>query len=91
MRTETHLKGREVLALWMKSCNIKDFPELPTAAVQNGMGKNGEKRDFLSSPTGETYITQGKNSARKSCLVIYLDALPQPLSAQLKEGKCCCF
>jgi len=32
----------------MKSCNIKDFPELPTAVVYNGMGRIVKKG--ISSP-----------------------------------------
>ena len=88
MRTETTLSSREVLAVFLKDC-LEDFSMLPKAVINSKMGENGKKRDFLdysAKEDGQTYITQGKNATRKSCLVIYLDTLPDDLAANLKKG-----
>lgn len=92
MRTETELKGKEVLAIWIKGCVpyvSEDYSRLTNAVRQSKLGRNGEKRDFLKTSAKETYITQGSNNIRRSCTVIFLDELPGELSVKLKEGMQC--
>ena len=94
MRTETELKGREVLAIWVKGCVPyvpEDYSRFTNAIKQSKLGKNGEKRDFLRMKSKETSITQGSNNIRRSCTVIFLDELPEELKAKLKEGICSTF
>lgn len=88
MRTGTEVLKREVLAVWIKGCTshmIEDFDKLTSALKKSQMGK-AEKRDFLATSTNDTYITQGVNNIRRSCIVIYLDMLPTELKVELKEG-----
>ena len=89
MRTETWIHKREVLAIWIKSCMShvqEDYSKVTSAIKQTGVGKNGEKRDFLLTTSNETFITQGINNVRRSCSVIFLDKLPTQLAAELKKG-----
>ena len=64
----------------------EDYSKVTSAIKQTGVGKNGEKRDFLLTTSNETFITQGINNVRRSCSVIFLDKLPIQLAAQLKKG-----
>ena len=91
MRTETEIHKREILAVWIKSCmsHVQDDYNKVTAAIkQTDMGKNAEKRDFLLTTSNATYITQGINNIRRSCIAIFLDKLPPQLAAELKKGSC---
>ena len=88
-RTETEVHKREVLAIWMKSCMSQvqeNYTNLTAAIKQTDMGKNAEKRDFLHTSSNATYITQGTNNTRRSCVAIFLDKLPPQLKAELKKG-----
>ena len=90
MRTGTEVLKREVLAVWLKGCPpevIEDFDKFIYAVKKTQMGK-AEKRDFLNTSSKDMYITQGVNNIRRSCTVIYLDTLPEELTAELKEGTC---
>ena len=90
MRTGTEVLKREVLAVWLKGCPphvIEDFDNLQSAVKKSQMGK-AEKRDFLNTQSEDSYITQGVNNIRRSCTVIYLDTLPEELTAELKKGTC---
>ena len=61
---------------------MEDFEKLTSAVKKSQMGKT-EKRDFLATLSKDTYITQGVNNIRRSCMVIYLDMLPEELAAEL--------
>ena len=86
MRTETEVHKREVLAIWVKSCMSQvqeNYSNLTAAIKQTDMGKNA---DFLHTSSTATYITQGTNNIRRSCIAIFLDKLPPQLRVELKKG-----
>ena len=88
MSTNTKHEGRSVLAVWvngaMKYLPVSGFAF--TKAVRlSDLGATQQKRSLLAPTINSTVITDS-NSCRRSCNVIYLDAIPAHISTQLRKG-----
>ena len=89
MSTSSKHDGRSVLAVWVNGA----LSHLPvsgfafTKAVRlSDLGATQQKRCLLSPDSKRTVITDS-TSCRRSCNVIYLDAIPMELSTHLRERK----
>ena len=71
--------------MWLKGITITEPPNLTRALKTTEMGKVQEKRELQAESFNEQYIAKF-NSTRKSCIVVFLDALPTDLKDKLKTG-----